>query len=102
MQYQLVLQFPLSENLDFDALIELETKLTFELGSEHDVDGHDFGSGEMNIFIHTNNPDDAFKKTIGLLSDQFSSILNAAYRKLDSDQYIWLHPANSREDFHVA
>ncbi len=61
MQYQLVLQFPLAEDFDFDALIELETKLTFELGSVHDVDGHDIGSGEVNIFILTNNPDEAFK-----------------------------------------
>ena len=102
MQYQLVLQFPITESFDFDALIELETKLTFELGSEHGIDGHDFGSGEVNVFINTNNPDDAFKKTIVLLSDQFSSILKAAYRKSDADQYIWLHPANNRDEFHVA
>ena len=31
MKYQLVLQFPLSEDSDFDALIEFETRLTFEL-----------------------------------------------------------------------
>ncbi len=102
MKYQLVLQFPLTENFDFDALIELETKLTFELGSEHDVDGHDFGSGEMNIFIHTNSPDDAFEKIIVLLSDQFPPILKAAYRIVGSDQFIWLHPANNKEVFHVA
>jgi hypothetical protein len=102
MKYQLVLQFPMTENFDFDALIELETKLTFELGSEHDVDGHDFRSGEMNIFIHTNSPDDAFEKIILLLSDQFASILKAAYRIVGSDQFIWLHPANNEEVFHVA
>ncbi len=102
MQYQLVLQFPLGEDSDFDGLIELETKLTFELGSEHDVDGHDFDSGEMNIFIHTDNPNDAFKKIALLLNDQLSSILKAAYRKIDSDRYTWLHPANNSENFHVA
>lgn len=102
MQYQLVLQFPLDEDFDFDALIELETKLTFELGSEHDVDGHDFGSGEMNIFIHTDNPIEVFKKTALLLNDQLSSILKAAYRKIDSDRYTWLNPANNSEEFHVS
>lgn len=102
MKYQLVLQFPLTESFDFDALIELETKLTFELGSEHKVDGHDFGSGEMNLFIHTDNPNDAFEKVIVLLSDQFASSLKAAYRILGSDQFIWLHPAASKEAFHVA
>ena len=102
MKYQLVLQFPMTENFDFDALIELETKLTFELGSEHDVDGHDFGSGEMNVFIHTNNPNDAFEKVVALLNDQFTSSLKAAYRIVGSDQFIWLHPAANEEAFHVA
>jgi len=102
MKYQLVLQFPVTENFDFDALIELETKLTFELGRDHDVDGHDFGSGEMNIFIHTNSPNDAFEKAIVLLGDQFASTLKAAYRLVGSDQFTWLHPAANEEVFHVA
>lgn len=102
MKYQLVLQFPVTENFDFDALIELETKLTFELGSEHEVDGHDFGSGEINIFIHTNSPNDAFEKIIVLLSDKFASTFKAAYRKAGADRFIWLHPAASKEVFHVA
>lgn len=102
MKYQLVLQFPIAENFDFDALIELETKLTFELGSEHDVDGHDLGSGEMNIFIHTNNPNNAFAKVNALLSGQLASSLKAAYRIVGTDQFIWLHPAANEEAFHVA
>ena len=102
MKYQLVLQFPITENFDFDALIELETKLTFELGSEHDVDGHDFGPGEMNIFIQTNNPANAFEKVTALLSDPLSSLFKAAYRAVESDQFIWLHPADNEEEFHVA
>jgi len=101
MKYQLVLQFPITENFDFDAIIELETKLTFELGSEHGVDGHDFGSAEMNLFINTNNPDDAFEKAIVLVNDQFASTLKAAYRLAGSDQFIWLHPAAHDESFHI-
>ena len=102
MQYQLVLQFPLAEDFDFDAIIMFETKLTFELGSGHDVDGHNIGSGEMNIFIHTNNPEEAFEKIIKNQSDKLSSELKSAYREVDSDQYTWLHPVDSIEVFHVA
>ena len=102
MKYQLVLQFPITENFDFDALIGLETKLIFELGNEHDVNGHDLGSGEINIFIHTNNPNNAFEKVKALLSDQFASSLKAAYRIVGADQFIWLHPAANEEAFHVA
>lgn len=101
MKYQLVLQFPLSEDFDFDALIELETRLTFELGSDHDVDGHDIGSGEINIFIHTDSPELAFEKAIVLLSAQLASTLKAAYRAIDSDQYQWVHPANYEGEFHI-
>ena len=102
MKFQLVLQFPVTENFDFDALIELETKLTFELGSEHDVGGHEFGSEDMNIFIHTNSPNDALEKVIVLLSDQFASTLKAAYRTVGSDQFTWLHPAVNEKEFHVS
>lgn len=101
MQYQLVLQFPLAEDFDFDALIELETKLTFELGSEHEVDGHDIGSGEINIFIHTNNPENAFEKTTHLLSKKLYSALKAAYRDIDSYEYTWIYPADCTEEFKV-
>ena len=57
MKYQLVLQFYASSIEDFDQLIEIEEMLESTLGNLHEVDGHDFGSGEMNIFIHTNDPE---------------------------------------------
>ncbi len=102
MKYELVLQFPLSEGSDFDALIEFETRLTFELGSEHVVDGHDLGSGEMNVFIHTDSPEIAFEKAIVVLGTHLASTFKAAYRTMDSDQYQWIHPANHEEEFRIA
>ena len=50
MRYQLVLQFEPNTMDDFDQLVILEGKLIEELGSVATVDGHDFGSGEFNIF----------------------------------------------------
>ena len=50
MKYQLVLQFEANTMDDFDQLVILEDKLIDELGSVATVDGHDFGSGEFNIF----------------------------------------------------
>ena len=43
MKYQLVLQFPIDEHSDFDALIDLEDRLLRRIGENHIVDGHDFG-----------------------------------------------------------
>ena len=40
---------------DFDAMVALEEELTEELGDSADVDGHDVGSGETNIFIYTSD-----------------------------------------------
>jgi len=60
MKYQLVLQLPASSDIDFDSLVLIEDKLSESMGEKHIVDGHDFGSGEMNIFIHTDDPDAAF------------------------------------------
>ena len=37
------------------------------LGDVGIVDGHDFGSGEMNIFVHTDNPKSAFEKIKALV-----------------------------------
>jgi len=102
MKYQLVLQFPLSEDFDFDELIELETKITFELGNDHDVDGHDLGSGEINIYVHTDAPEMAFEKIMVALGAQLTSTLKAAYRDMGSDQYTWLHPSNHQGTFHIA
>jgi hypothetical protein len=57
MMAQLVLQFTTGEDLDsFDRLIRFEEELISVVGKTAKVDGHDFGSGEMNIFILTEDP----------------------------------------------
>ena len=53
MKYQLVLQLPASSIKDYDEMIELEETIIKGIGSLGKVDGHDAGSGEMNIFILT-------------------------------------------------
>jgi len=60
MDYQLVLQFRGDWLDDFDAMAALEEELTDVLGDSADVDGHDVGSGETNIFIFTSNPAGTF------------------------------------------
>ena len=93
MDYQLVLQFLVSESTDFDELIDLETQLMVVLAGNHTVDGHDFGSAEMNIFIHTDDPQDAFERSKPLVPANLKPTLKAAYRRLSDDKYYWLYPA---------
>ena len=62
MKYQLVLQFAASSTEDFDRLVALEDRMIGELDDLATVDGHDFGLGEFNIFILTDDPAESFGK----------------------------------------
>jgi hypothetical protein len=62
MKYKLVLQWPGVSVADYDRLILLEETIRDGLEDIGIVDGYDFGSGEMNIFVHTDNPKSAFEK----------------------------------------
>lgn len=94
-KYQLVLQFPCNSMQEFDAVIELEDALVAELSeSTADVDGHDSGSGEANIFILTSEPSETFERVHAIASraSGLAPVLRAAYRKLDADEYSVLWP----------
>ena len=60
MTFQLVLQFNSDSLSDYDAMVTLEDELIQELGDAADVDGHDIGSGQTNIFIVTSDPESTF------------------------------------------
>jgi len=61
MKFQLVLQFRATDMLKFDELVALEEVLTRNLSPASDVDGHDFGAGEFNIFVRTDHPVETLK-----------------------------------------
>ena len=101
MSYQLVLQFATGELFDFDALIELETKLTADFNQDHKVDGHDLVAGGVNIFIHTNDPQAAFSWGYGFVPPELRPALKAAYRRQPDGQFHWLYPAGGSGSFNV-
>jgi hypothetical protein len=94
MRTQLVLQFKADEDLgSFDKLIKFEEALFSLVGETDDVDGHDFGTGEMNIFILTDDP----VATFNLVQQTDESIrpskeMRAAYRLLHGEEYVCLWP----------
>ena len=93
MKYQLVLQFPSSSISDYDRLLSIEEMVRSGLGDLGLVDGHDIGSGEMNVFIHTNEPRLAFDTAIGLLRKMRElDDLKAGYRAFDEDEYVAIYP----------
>jgi len=93
-QYQLVLQFPASSIQSHDAMVELENCIIAGLENLGEVDGHDMGDGEVNIFVLTDNPALAFEKIKLLIGTKdFMPELKAAFRDIDEDDYTILHPS---------
>lgn len=93
MNYQLVLQFPSDSQEDFNLLIEMENKLEEMINSKSDVDGHDFGSNEMNIFIYSSEPKECFEQAVSLLKGMTDmSLMKAAYRHVESEDFTILWP----------
>jgi hypothetical protein len=102
MQYQLVLQFNGNSLGDYDAMVAIESDLIQELGDTADVDGHDIGAGETNIFIVTSTPEIAFHRAKAVLDrSQLLGAVRAAYRPLAGQTFTVLWPAH-RQDFSVA
>lgn len=92
MNYTLVLQWP-TDALDFDDMVEIEEFLIENLTGKNEIDGHDAGAGEMNIFILTDSPEQSFGEIKNLLEDNgFLSNMRAAYRSGVNSDYTILWP----------
>ena len=81
--------------------MSLEELLMAKLTDQSEVDGHDFGSGKANIFIHTNDPHRTLKEVLGILSGhKFWPDTVIAYRETLGTEYTVLWPKGTTE-FHV-
>ena len=102
MNYQLVLQFRGDSLADFDAMVALEDELIEELAGA-DVDGHDVGSDEVNIFIFTSDPAQTFRAARPVLERRHClQGVTAAYRRADGEDYTVIWPEGSTQEFRVA
>ncbi len=77
----------------YEKLIEIENLIVDKLGKLGEVDGHDVGSEEMNIFILTDNPRACFEwvKSILESGDTWASV-RVAYREMSGNKYEVLLP----------
>ena len=93
MKYQLVLQWSAASQEDHDAVVAMTDDLEQALIDVADVDGWDFGSGEMNIFVYTDDPQAAFDLARAALELQGRAAeVRAAYRDVDGDDFTVLWP----------
>ena len=103
MRYQLVLQFRGDSLADYDQMIALEDRLIRDLGHSAKVDGHDCGSGETNIFIHTSDPAATFWRVRQtLVQEGRLEAVTAAYREATGERYAVLWPEGVTQEFTVS
>jgi hypothetical protein len=81
--------------MSFDRLLQVEEKLLILLDGLADVDGHDYGSNELNIFILTEKPEEIFK----LIEPSIASMgaapgMRAAYCNVCGEHYTILQPSD--------
>ena len=101
--YQLVLQFRGNSLGDLDDAAALEENLVTALGDSANVDGHDIGSGETNIFIITTDPEGTFRRAMPTLKrKKVLQSVTAAYRRVDGEQFTVIWPKGSKEPFVIA
>ena len=107
MRYQLVLQFRGDSLADYDEMIALEDRLIEKLGRSAKVDGHDCGSGEINIFIYTADPAATFWLVRqSLEAESQLDSMAAAYRPVQAgrqpcERFTVLLPENATKEFRV-
>lgn len=102
MKYQLVLQFPANSIADYGEMIALEDELIEKLGPSAKVDGHDCGSGEMNIFIYTDVPKKIFETIRPVVAKRkLIGNLVAAYRETTGEAYTVVWPIEFTKQFRI-
>ena len=103
MRFQLVIQLPGDPAADLDALVALEDEITGRLGSGAEVDGHDIGASQGNIFVLTDSPEATFAEIRPLLSaNGLLGVARIAYRNLEGEEYTILWPESFSGHFVVA
>ncbi len=98
--YVLILQFP-EKIIDFEKRVNLEEWVNTCLRqgkAKADLDGYDWGSGEVNFFVFTDDPNQSFRSIMDLpeekLDKKLRKVLKAAYRenRETADTHVILWP----------
>jgi hypothetical protein len=90
-----VLQWPATSIEDYDTMIEIENVLVAALSRNNHVEGHDAGSGTVNIFIETDDPQRTCQQIKSALSSQdMWPEARVAYRSIEGGPYTVLWPKN--------
>jgi hypothetical protein len=93
---KLIVQLKVGKDTDFDQLISIEDALIQEFMGNRtvEVDGHDFGEGRFNIFIHLSNGWEPALATITEALDGLGLLPAAVVAKFhgETEQYEVVRP----------
>jgi hypothetical protein len=100
MEYQLVIKLWRSSLSQEGFLGSLQADLKQALGDTVELEGHDVGAKEINLFMLTNEPRHAFRKAKDVLAARgVENGLSAAYRLNGGAQFTSLWPLRSTRKF---
>ena len=103
VNYQLVFQFRGDSTELLDNINALETELIDSLGERGRVDGHDIKSGKVNLFINTQDPASAFRRSKPSLERrELLNTVTVAHRLEGGAKFTVLWPLKSRRRFGLA
>jgi len=103
MRFQLIIQLPGDTSADLDGLVTLEDELVGQLCSSAEVDGHDIGRSQGNIFVLTDSPAATFAQIRPLLlQKRLLGEARVAYRNLSGGAFTVLWPESFSGQFVVA
>ena len=102
VRFQLIIQLPGDASGDLDRLVALEDVLIDRLGPDAEVDGHDIGSSQGNIFVLTTSPECTFAQVRPLLLESgLLGVTRVAYRNLEGGKFTVLWPESDSGQFVV-
>ncbi|HSA77264.1 MAG TPA: hypothetical protein VLG72_00195 [Nitrospirota bacterium] len=80
----------------------MEGKIIKELQGHAEVDGHDIGSNEMNIFITASDLKLVIERCIPIINNLgLLNMFSSGYRKLNSESYIRIWPEGDKSEFEI-
>jgi hypothetical protein len=90
---QLVFQWPALSEAHYRLLLAIEETIRHGLGTIGLVDGYDIGAGEMNVFIHSDDPQGTLEKTMSLIQGRYDlKELLVGYRNFEDGDYTPVFP----------
>jgi hypothetical protein len=90
---QLAFQWPASSEAHYRLLLAIEETIRQGLDPVGLVDGHDIGAGEMNVFIHSDDPQGTFEKAMSLIQNKYDlKELMVGYRNFEDHDYSPVFP----------